>query len=370
VHGAPFKDFKLPENDFQRLNPMINSSFISEPEQHTQNVHPNSEPEPEVGTTFMSLQPKVKNQVVYRMASLDHVPCKGTQNKDWAWYEGSCAGKTWKDAGKLPKCSPSGGGVAFVCSGGGRDTGGKMLEKLLGDREYVFPGPDGCPESITGTSWTTKLEEALEENNTVKLCPNSGNLTGYCDAVSQAIPSGDRTGTGGKCVGWYSGWGADDCSSGRKKFVEMFYDEASETQKPFCPIVTAVMDHESGFAANARSWDGCIGGKGALGLFQFDSGSNMVTIPVSPAAQFKQFFEITSDYPNLNNMATRWNSCNTAGAIGATGVKEDDYKKAYCACKKANSTVTLSTTPSKLPNNQTCTAAKDFALSITCDLNV
>jgi len=363
VHGAPFKDFKLPENDFQRLNPMINSSFISEPEQHTQNVHPNSEPE--FGTTFMSLQPKVKNQVVYKMASLDHVACKGTQNKDWAWYEGNCADKTWKDAGKLPKCSPSGGGVAFVCSGGGRDTGGKMLETLASMQddipEYIFPG--GCPSTINLTSWNTKLKAALKKNNRVKLCPK---IIGYCDADDPSIPGDDvENGTNGKkCVGWFA-WG-DGCTSGRENFVKLFYEKASDTQKKFCPIVTAVMDHESGFAANARSWDGCYKDKGALGIFQYDSGSKMPIIPVSPAEQFDQFFDTDSDYPNINNMGSTWNTCNTKGAKGATALKQEDYTAALKECKAQKKKLTdpnafnLSTTPKNLPNSEICEAAENL----------
>jgi len=46
-------------------------------------------------------------------AKLDQ--CEGVENKDWAWSEGKCPGKSWRDQGKLPKCKKY-GNTAFICT--------------------------------------------------------------------------------------------------------------------------------------------------------------------------------------------------------------------------------------------------------------
>jgi len=211
----------------------------------------------------------------------------------------------------------------------------------------------------------------------VRLCPKIGD---FCDADGETPrtvtdTTNVRPGAFVNIKRWINGikaesktkncigWAASTCADGRKAFVKMFFKNAPETYKPYCAIVTAVMDHESHFGANALSWDSCNKGEGAAGIFQYDVRSGLDPFPITPQKQFKQFFD-TSDpeVPNVDNMGEKWQSCkSTIG--GATQLKQSEFTEAWKECNKQAKElgVTLSTKkPHKMPNGKTCDAAEGF----------
>jgi len=231
----------------------------------------------------------------------------------------------------------------------------------------------GSSGYVSSSTWSAALNAAFQKSKTPKLCPA---LPGYCAAPEPVFGSTSgsylRPGAGqavyqGKkyCQGWWAGANGkrQSCPDGRKNFVKEFFNMATGSNSdvaPFCAIITAVIDHESGFAATALSWDSCFTNAGAAGMFQYDLRSGLQNIPITPAAQFHEFFHRHASTPNVDSMARSWQSC-AVNIPGATPVSQEAFNLAFKECSKQKpDDVVLSKLPWALPSKGVCHAACEF----------
>jgi hypothetical protein len=119
----------------------------------------------------------------------------------------------------------------------------------------------------------------------------------------------------------------------------------------YCPTITAVMGHESLYYNEARAWDFCRRGSGAVGIFQYDTRSNMKTLPLSIEAQWNTFLSCPSigavegNYhaPCIENFGAMWQACRPHGD-GGTGYCESDWDRAKDNCEFVEKEMTGSVT--------------------------
>jgi hypothetical protein len=218
--------------------------------------------------------------------------------------------------------------------------------------EYIFS--KCCPSQIGNKEYQIRKRQGLGMNPKIKLCPD---IKGWCSA-NNPIVNNSHGQDWGECTGWAADTSCRD-SNGLKKFVETYIKLAPKEYLPYGPVIAAAVSHESGFAANSRSWDTCAttddGKHGAVGLFQYDLISGTDPLPILPEKQFAQMFNTSSNSPNINNFSTKWMACNPAGATGGTGADPAAYKLALAEFKRQKPDVQYKER-GELPNGQTCSS--------------